>query len=731
MARFGQRGPGPDEEMQGFRPEMQGGPAPPVPLPATQALKGGGGKTGVGGGLGGGPNVTDHRYIPGPDFVPGGGQQGGAGSDPRLWGGQPPTTQPPNYIGGPPAGGPSPIGPDPRVPGGTPGQGGGGSLADQIKNRFMVDERDRSLSNLGDPANAQQGMDMWKQLINESGGNYDALLSEIGPTRMMDRFREYIGRSNWDEQSGIINIGNGQTLTSLRGVNPNPQRQPPAPISPGPFIPPPEFGGGPITAPPGGGGGGGGGGGVSFGGGPAQINFGGGGGGGPAPINFGGGPERIGSTTLPPFQGGPRDLATGVALQGGPMTGGLEALPPEFRGGGPGFQGGPQTGGLSPRPGTGNVYSGPTPEGVSTGGPGFRPPRRLGGPDIMPPTGGPSPRPGGGPDIMPPTGGVDPRPGGFQPPERMWQPEQQLGGGPDVIPPPEPQPGGGGGFQQQTEAALLDIMNNQGIPTDIMDSMRQSLRENLEGERQAGLDTIGEAMNRRGIGGAGVEASEMGQLQEALGAQQSQAMREAATGLGLGALDRRLQAALGGAEISTTQRGQDLAQALGLRGQDIDVRGQDLSQILGLRGQDVTQRGQDISRELGIGQIGATTRGQDITRELGLGNLNLGQRGQDIDRELGIGQIGATTRGQDIQRQIAEMQNALGFGQLGVQRELGQGDLALRNLTNSQNFANMLFNQNLSTAQFQNAVEQARLGNVNDLLSQFNSLIQGRQQGFY
>jgi hypothetical protein len=100
-------------------------------------------------------------------------------------------------------------------------------------------------------------------------------------------------------------------------------------------------------------------------------------------------------------------------------------------------------------------------------------------------------------------------------------------------------------------------------------------------------------------------------------------------------------------------------------GAELQNKGMDIQQRLGARGQDVTQRGQTLGSMGQMAGIGAQMRGQDISGFLGgrgqdIGALmqkyqgEIGQRGQDL------GQMGLY-RGQDIQQRGQDYGQMLGY----------------------------------------------------------------------
>lgn len=106
-------------------------------------------------------------------------------------------------------------GPGPQMPGaGGPGpqpQAGGQQSVEQmlqdLRNRFP----NTPAGDLTLPGASQQAMGMWRDIVNAAGGNYDQLLSEIGPTRMLNRLRGALGRElpEGSMNEGAVPIGGG------------------------------------------------------------------------------------------------------------------------------------------------------------------------------------------------------------------------------------------------------------------------------------------------------------------------------------------------------------------------------------------------------------------------------------------------------------------------------------------------------------------------------------------
>ena len=86
------------------------------------------------------------------------------------------------------------------------------ALRQQAADRFQLGNFD-----LTDPATNREALGMFGKIIKAAGGDPKALRAEIGPVRFGDRMREFFGKDVGD-QSGVIQIGNGQTLNSLRSL---------------------------------------------------------------------------------------------------------------------------------------------------------------------------------------------------------------------------------------------------------------------------------------------------------------------------------------------------------------------------------------------------------------------------------------------------------------------------------------------------------------------------------
>lgn len=100
---------------------------------------------------------------------------------------------------------------------------GNQSIDDQrsaLRNQFQLGEFD-----LMDKATNSQADHAFSQFIRANGGDPQALKNEIGAVRFGDRMREFFGKGDTTGQSGIINIGGGKTIQSLRDLadfnNPN------------------------------------------------------------------------------------------------------------------------------------------------------------------------------------------------------------------------------------------------------------------------------------------------------------------------------------------------------------------------------------------------------------------------------------------------------------------------------------------------------------------------------
>ncbi len=86
------------------------------------------------------------------------------------------------------------------------------ALRQQAADRFQLGNFD-----LTDPATNREALGMFGKIIKAAGGDPKALRAEIGPVRFGDRMREFFGK-DVGAQSGVIQIGNGQTLNSLRSL---------------------------------------------------------------------------------------------------------------------------------------------------------------------------------------------------------------------------------------------------------------------------------------------------------------------------------------------------------------------------------------------------------------------------------------------------------------------------------------------------------------------------------
>lgn len=111
-----------------------------------------------------------------------------------------PGTLPPNLMPGLGAGGP---GPQPQAG----GQQSVEQMLQDLRNRFP----NTPAGDLTLPGASQQAMGMWRDIVNAAGGNYDQLLSEIGPTRMLNRLRGALGRElpEGSMNEGAVPIGGG------------------------------------------------------------------------------------------------------------------------------------------------------------------------------------------------------------------------------------------------------------------------------------------------------------------------------------------------------------------------------------------------------------------------------------------------------------------------------------------------------------------------------------------
>lgn len=147
---------------------------------------------------------------------------------------------------------------------------------------------------------------------------------------------------------------------------------------------------------------------------------------------------------------------------------------------------------------------------------------------------------------------------------------------------------GGGGYASYGDfpppTPLPQIPRVQMPNIDAAQSAAFAKAKDMVGQQgRAAVSSVADELGGRGMGGSGMEAqairdtiqSGAGQLGDVSRAQAIEKSNLASDFAKLGYMG------------DLQQRGQDLAQALGVRGQDIE-------RLLGLRGQDVTQRGQDI-----------------------------------------------------------------------------------------------------------------------------------------
>jgi hypothetical protein len=125
-------------------------------------------------------------------------------------------------------------------------------------------------SDLSNAAIQNDAARMFQEMIAAAGGSQN-LRAEIGDARFINRLQEFLGKGSTLDQSGVINIGNGQTINSLRDLADFGQ-----PVQGGAEAPAGVAGGGLAGLLAGGGGGGGGAGSFSSVGGgsaPAQSGF--------------------------------------------------------------------------------------------------------------------------------------------------------------------------------------------------------------------------------------------------------------------------------------------------------------------------------------------------------------------------------------------------------------------------------------------------------------------------
>jgi len=194
----------------------------------------------------------------------------------------------------------------------------------------------------------------------------------------------------------------------------------------------------------------------------------------------------------------------------------------------------------------------------------------------------------------------------------------------DAAPLPETELGAAG------SQGLRNLIDNGGFDPNLLSDVRKSLRENLEGERQASFETIQDELATRGIARGGTAQEALTRTNERLTANMMTEMRNVATELGLSAADRQLAASNAAATLGEAQR----------------------------------------------------------TNNMGFMNER------------------------DVQRVTA----SLAAIDTATSRALGIGDLELRNLATNMAFQEMIFNQRMSLAQFNEAAQQARSGNVTQLV---------------
>lgn len=333
----------------------------------------------------------------------------------------------------------------------------------------------------------------------------------------------------------------------------------------------------------------------------------------------------------------------------------------------------------------------PDPGGGGGGGGGGEPPkppgnpgpRLLGYPPYVEVGGGPpQPEQPPGPGATPPEGS------GYTP---FWFPGQReapgMGQGPAplALPGHVAQPNLPGQFNPETQ---YDVGKYGGIPgmgdinatqvnpyqefghwaEGIDFANHPALTAAMEAFEQGTMPGIQSAMEAQGLGtsGAHLDAIARGKAQMAVPILQ-QIMGQELQDKGL-----NIQQRLGARGQDVTQRGQTLGSmaqmgGLGLqaRGQDISSflqgRGQDIGGLMGLYQGDISQRGQDIG---GILQ----GRGQDLNALLQQGAQALQAQGLDQSAlTSGIASLGQL-QGLDMQRLLAGLDQSRGFG--GIERDI-------------------------------------------------------------
>ncbi len=287
--------------------------------------------------------------------------------------------------------------------------------------------------------------------------------------------------------------------------------------------------------------------------------------------------------------------------------------------------------------------------------------------------------------------------------------EQLLGIGTD------PQAFDTGEIGAAGEAGLRDLISSGGFNPDLLFQVRQSLREQMEGELAAGRESLVEEFAARRLTGGGGELSARFDLRKRLTDELNRNLRDFSTSQLLAAEDRRLAASQGAGELGTAQRGQDVTR---------DIAGEQARLEAGraLSGEALTVRDQDLQASL-------TSRQQRIDANQAAAGLGLEARSQDLRAAEAAAGTGVALRAQDIAAVQADLNAQLSAIDSATGRALGVGDLALRGMVAEQDFIQFLMDDQFRKAEFMEAAARAREGDERELLKIYLQYLGQLQQG--
>jgi hypothetical protein len=150
---------------------------------------------------------------------------------------------------------------------------------------------------------------------------------------------------------------------------------------------------------------------------------------------------------------------------------------------------------------------------------------------------------------------------------------------------------------------LTSLADDGGLDSDLVFQVRQSLRENLEGEARAQNEALMDDLASRRITGGGGEIVGRGDIRKDLAIRSAGALRDFSTELARSAQDRRVAAATAAGQLGSEFRGQGIQAAEAVARSGIALRDQDIKAVQADLAAQLGAIESATGRALGIGDL--------------------------------------------------------------------------------------------------------------------------------